>query len=169
MPDTNDAEPRQRQQVETRLEASTMALYVSVVLLAALVALRGSPNPTQRVLLEVIWGTTLGLALAHLYAFRVSSRLVRGRSFDRGDLKVAAAQLGGATAVAMLCTVPVVVFPSPSEDDMVRLLLGALLGAGGYSSGRAGGASRLRSLVLGAAVLAVGFGVALVKNSMSGH
>ncbi len=146
-----------------------MALYVSVVLLATLVAFRDSAHTSQTELLAVIWGTTLGLAVAHLYAFRVSSRLVRGRSFHRGDLESALAQLGGAAAVAALCTIPVLVLPSPSEDDVVRLLLGLLLGAAGYTSGRTGGASRLRSFVLGAAVLAVGIAVALVKNALGGH
>ena len=154
---------------EARLEASTMALYVSVVLLAALVALRDSTDTDQTELLQLIWGTTLGLALAHFYAFRVSSRLIRGRPFDRGDLRSALAQLVGASAVAVLCTIPVVLLPSPTEDDMVRLWIGLLLGVAGYTSGRAGGASRPRSLVLGAVVLAVGITVALVKNALAGH
>lgn len=146
-----------------------MALYVSVVLLAALVALRDSTDTDQTELLQLIWGTTLGLALAHFYAFRVSSRLVRGRPFDRADLRSALAQLVGASAVAVLCTIPVVLLPSPTEDDMVRLWIGLLLGVAGYTSGRAGGASRPRSLVLGAVVLAVGITVALVKNALAGH
>ena len=75
---------------------------------------------------------------------------------------------GGAAAVAVLCRIPVVVLPSPSEGNVVRLLLGLLLGVAGYSSGRTGGASS-RSFVLGAAVLGVGIAVALVKNALSGH
>lgn len=160
---------RAQKQREAMLEASTMALYVSVVLLAALVALRDSTEASQTELLEVIWGTTLGLALAHFYAFRVSSRLIRGRPFDRGDLRTALAQLLGAAAVAALCTVPVVLLPAPAEDNVVRLWIGILLGVAGYTSGRAGGASRWRSLALGAAVLAVGIAVALVKNALGGH
>ena len=166
---TNETQPDERQRVEASLEASTMALYVSVVLLATLVALRDTAFGNQTELLAVIWSTTIGLALAHLYAFRVSSRLVRGRPFHRGDMETALAQLGGAVAVASLCTIPVVVLPSTSEGNVVRLLLGLLLGAAGYSSGRTGGASRSRSFVLGAAVLAVGIAVALFKNALSGH
>lgn len=165
----DDARPEESQRAEARLEASTMALYVSVVLLAALVALRDSAHSSQAALLELIWGTTIGLTLAHLYAFRVSSRLVRGRSFDRGDLQLAGAQLAGASVVALLCTIPVAVLPSPAEDDSVRLLLGLLLGLAGYISGRTGGASRLRSFVLGTSVFAVGIAVVLVKNATAGH
>lgn len=155
--------PAEDRGVDLKLEASTMALYVSVVLLAALVAFRDSTTTDQDELLGVIWGTTLGLALAHFYAFRVSSRLVRGRA----DLTTALAQLGGASAVALLCTVPVLVLPSPTEDDVVRLWIGLLLGASGYTTGRARGDSRLRSFFLGALVLGVGVVVALVKNALS--
>ena len=123
-----------------------MALYVSVVLLAALVALRRSSDTSEADLIGLIWGTTLGLALAHFYAFRMSSRLVRGKSFDRHDMVSAFAQLGGASAVALLCTIPILVLPASSESGIIRLLLALLLGIAGYASGRTGSASRLRSL-----------------------
>ncbi|MFO7590132.1 MAG: hypothetical protein R6X23_04445 [Acidimicrobiia bacterium] len=46
--------------------------------------------------------STIGLALAHFFAFRMSSRLVRGSSFHRHDLDLAVAQIGGAVSVALL-------------------------------------------------------------------
>lgn len=51
-----------------------MALYVAVCLLAALIALpdRGAGHAPA---FGVIWGVTVGLALAHWFAFRVSARL----------------------------------------------------------------------------------------------
>jgi hypothetical protein len=145
-----------------------MALYVSVVLLAALVALEDGDIGDAE-LIGLIWGTTLGLALAHYFAFRMSSRLVRGSSFDGRDLAIAKAQAGGAVAVAALCTLPVVLLPAESEADVVRLVLGLLLGIAGYASGRTGGASRVRSLVMGVLTLALGSAVALVKNALLGH
>ena len=145
-----------------------MALYVSVVLLATLVALDDRATGDAE-LIGLIWGTTLGLALAHYFAFRMSSRLVRGTSFHRGDLDIAAAQASGAIAVAVLCTIPVVVLPADSEYDVVRFLLGLLLGIAGYASGRTGGASRVRSVVMGAITLVLGFAVALIKNALLGH
>jgi hypothetical protein len=154
---------------EVVLEASTMALYVSVVLLAALVALEDDADIPDAEMLGLIWGTTLGLALAHFFAFRMSSRLVRGSTFHRRDLVVARAQAAGAVAVAALCTIPVLLLPNASEYDVVRLELGLLLGLAGYASGRTGGASRLRSLVMGAVTLVLGIGVALVKNALLGH
>ena len=159
-------EPTDR--VEISLEASTMALYVSVVLLATLVAI-DTEDTGDVELLALIWGTTLGLALAHFFVFRMSSRLVRGSTFHRRDLHLAFAQLGGAGAVAVLCTIPIALLPASSEIDVVRLLLGLLLAIAGYASGRTGGASRPRSLVTGILALVVGLTVALVKNALLGH
>jgi hypothetical protein len=155
--------------VEVGLESSTMVLYVSVVLLAALVAIDTSGDMSDAELLGLIWGTTLGLALAHFFAFRVSSHLVRGSRFHRRDAELAVAQLGGAVAVAVLCSIPVVLFSRASEYDVVRLELALLLGIAGYASGRTGGASRSRSLATGAVVLVLGVTVALVKNMLAGH
>jgi hypothetical protein len=160
-------EPESDLRLELRLEASTMALYVSVVLLATLAALDDTTEDAE--LVALIWGTTLGLALAHFFAFRMSSRLVRGTSFHRRDLDIAVAQAGGAIAVAALCTIPVLVLRTDAEYDVVRLLLGLLLGIAGYAAGRTGGTSRLRSAVMGAATLVLGLAVAFAKNALLGH
>jgi hypothetical protein len=68
-----ETQANDERRVEIGLESSTMVLYVSVVLLAALVALDTSADIiSDTELLGLIWGTTLGLALAHYFAFRVS-------------------------------------------------------------------------------------------------
>jgi hypothetical protein len=154
---------------ELTLEVSTMALYVSVVLFATLVALEDGATTGDAEILGLIWGTTIGLALAHYFAFRVASRLVRGTSFHKRDGEIALAQLGGAALVSALCTIPVVIFPDSSKNDFVRLELAVLLGIAGYAAGRTGGASRLRSFATGVIVLVLGVGVALVKNALVGH
>ena len=156
-------------QTELQLEVSTMALYVSVVLLAALVALEDSATTGDREMLGLIWGTTIGLALAHYFAFRVASRLVRGTTFHKRDGEIALAQLTGAAIVAALCTIPVLLMPDSSKNDYVRFELAILLGIAGFAAGRTGGASRPRSFVTGVIVLVLGVGVALVKNALIGH
>ena len=60
---------------ELRKEALTMALYVAICLMAALIAIPESAE-TQTTVWELIWGVTMGLALAHWFAFRVSARMV---------------------------------------------------------------------------------------------
>jgi hypothetical protein len=154
--------------VAAQLEFATMALYVSVVLLATLVAIDTSESSSAKIL-AIVWGTTIGLALAHFFAFRMSSRLVRGSSFHRHDFELAVAQIGGAVAVALLCSIPVVLLPMDSEVDAVRILLAMLLGIAGYASGRTGGASRPRSIVMGVFALVLGLTVALVKSLLLGH
>lgn len=79
--------------VELRKEAYTMALYVAICLLAALIAL-----PVTGVGLHVagiIWGVTIGLAVAHWFAFRVSARLVGAGRVRPQDVESAGAQVVG--------------------------------------------------------------------------
>ena len=49
--------------VELRKEASTMALYVAICLLAAFAAVPESGVHAQAI--GIIWGVTVGLAVAH--------------------------------------------------------------------------------------------------------
>ena len=59
----DDAMGRHEQVLELRKEASTMALYVAVCLLAALTAL---PEPAAHAkVTPLIWGVTVGLAVVH--------------------------------------------------------------------------------------------------------
>src|SRR5262245_21785027 len=121
------------QHVDRLLESSTMALYVSIILLGALVTV--GKNHTNRELLGLIWGTTIGLTLAHFFAFRIASRLHRGFAAHRGDLMIAYSQVAGAAAVAALCSIPVLIFPESSHAEAVRFTLVLLLGVAGYMAG----------------------------------
>lgn len=146
-----------------------MGLYVSVCLLAALVALGESASHGHVRVLGIVWGTTMGLALAHLFAFRLSSRLVGSGSLTSDDRLLGVAQLAGATAVAILATIPVVLLPATVETDVTRLLLAGFIAVVGYSVARSSGAGTVRSLLYGTSILVVGLTVAIVKNVLSGH
>jgi len=62
-----------------------MALYVAVCLLAALTAAdEGAEHGHVRVL-GLVWGVSIGLALAHVFAFRVSARLVAAGRIEAHD------------------------------------------------------------------------------------
>ena len=100
--------------IELRKEAYTMALYVAICLLAALIALPETPAARGHIV-GIIWGVTIGLAAAHWFAFRVSARLVGAGSISQRDLELAAAQLAGAAAVALLVSIPVVILPASIE------------------------------------------------------
>ena len=158
---------RHEQVVELRKEASTMALYVAVCLLAAFAAVPETGVHAHAV--GIIWGVTVGLALAHWFAFRVSARLVGAGSVRPHDVESAGAQLVGAVVVALLASVPVILFPESVELELVELLLAAFIALVGFVVARGGGATRARASVYALSVLVVAVVIALVKNGLAGH
>ena len=79
------------------------------------------------------------------------------------------AQLLGAAAVALLATVPVIIFPASAELDVVEFVLAFFIAFVGYAVSRGSGATRVRSLVYGATLLIVAGFVVLVKIALTGH
>jgi hypothetical protein len=146
-----------------------MALYVAICLRAALSRVSEHGGTEQVDTFKLVWGTTLGLALAHWFAFRVSSRLVAAGSVRRQDAAAAGAQLAGAAAVALLATVPVLLFPESAELDVVRLVGAALIALVGYAVARGAGATPTRSIVYALSILVVATAVAVLKNVLAGH
>lgn len=146
-----------------------MAMYVAVCLLAALTAVAEQASDGHVRALGIIWGTTVGLTLAHIFAFRVSARVVAQGRIRRSDADAIVAQLVGAVGVAVLATIPVLLWPSTAELDVVRELLALFIALVGFQVARSSGAGRVRSLVYGASLLAVAVTVAVLKNVLSGH
>ncbi len=144
-----------------------MALYVAICLLAAFAAVPESGVHAQAI--GIIWGVTVGLAVAHWFAFRVSARLVGAGRLRPNDMESAGAQLAGAASVAVLASVPVLLFPQSVELELVELLLAAFIALVGFVVARGGGATRARALVYALAVLVVAVAIALVKNVLAGH
>ncbi len=145
-----------------------MALYVAICLLAALIALPESGAAHAHVI-GIIWGVTVGLALAHWFAFRLSARLVGTGRVHPHDVEAAAAQLGGAVVVALLASVPVLLFPASMELEVVELLLAGFVALVGYAVARSGGASLTGALVYALVVLAAAVLIAELKNRLAGH
>lgn len=145
-----------------------MALYVAISLLAALIAV---PDDTVMHVdaLRVVWGTTIGLAIAHWFAFRLSALLAASGVVRRHDTEVAGAQIAGAAAVAVLATVPLIALPQSIELEVVRLVLAMFVGLVGYAVARAGGATKSRAIVYAGSVLIVAILVAITKNVLAGH
>src|SRR5262249_24383311 len=82
-------------------EAVTMILYVSVVEIAELASLPEGHFAHGRVtgavgagLAEIVWGTAVGLALAHWFAFRLAAPAFRGERPTRLDTYIGLAQVG---------------------------------------------------------------------------
>jgi hypothetical protein len=152
------------------VEATTMALYVSIALLAALAAVHPE-SATRQHTLVLIWGTTLGLAVAHYVAFRLASHVARGRELSRHDVAIAGVQLIGALLVPLVCTITEVLFADDDDAiDVAEFTIAGVLGVTGYLSARGNGASRGRAALLGAGVLVAGLVTAALKYALtSGH
>jgi hypothetical protein len=155
--------------VELRKEAWVMALYVAVCLLAAVTAVAENSSDGHARALGIIWGTTIGLTLAHAFAFRVSARLVAQGRIDRSDTLTVAAQLVGAAGVAVLATIPVLIWPASAELDAVRWVLALFIGVVGFVVAREAGAGTARSTIYGATLFVVAVVIAITKNVLSGH
>jgi hypothetical protein len=146
-----------------RHEGVTMALYVAVCLLAALAALANSVL-TRGVVFEVVWTTTLGLAIAHLFAFLLAGRLIEGGKITKETRSATYAQMSGALLVAALVTAAVVVVPTTDELDAARVDLAAIIGVIGYLVARNASHNRIRATMFAIVVTLIGIGVAALKH-----
>ena len=147
-----------------------MALYVSIVLLAELLALPedyGSPGHQSPSLLGIVWGTAIGLALAHWFAFQVAAVWFSGRKATRADVHRALYQVGGAVLVAAVTTIPILFADDATKVEAAALAPALVLGACGFGIGRSAGRSMAWSLGVGVLVVVTGFGVAVVKAYLS--
>jgi hypothetical protein len=176
------AEPGQRADGDAegrflRREATTMALYVSIVLLATLAALPAGHDdgheavrgPVGIELVAILWGTTVGLALAHSFAFLVATQGLGGGRLHGHDLREATAELAGAAFVAAVSSVPVLLLSEETEQQVVPFVLALIIGVVGYLVEHLNGRTRVASVVFGVATLVVGLLVAGVKNLLTGH
>lgn len=151
-------------------EASTMALYVAICLLAALTVADEADVHHRQAVIGVVWGTTLGLALAHWFAFRLSARLVSAGEVRRTDVEISLAQLAGSVIVAALATVPVLLFHgSEAEIDATRWVVLAFVAVVGYLVAKGGGATTVLAAAYSAAIVVSALVVVVVKNALSGH
>jgi hypothetical protein len=155
--------------VEPRKEAWVMALYVAVCLLAALTAVAEKASDGHLRAFGIIWGTTIGLALAHVFAFRVSARIVAQGRIRRDDANAVIAQLAGALGAP--CSPR---FRSSSgrrqpSSTPCAGLLALFIALVGFQVARTNGAGTARSVVYGGVLFVTALAVALLKNVLSGH
>jgi hypothetical protein len=156
-------------------EALVMVLYVSVVEIAELAALPEdhlsgkTTGPVGTALLAILWGTAIGLAIAHWFAFRLAAPAFRGERVTSLDTRVGLAQVGGAIFVAVVSSIPVVLFSDDTGRDIAADVPAVIIGFVGYLVARRSGRGRVASFFLGFIVLALGLLVAEVKNVLSGH
>jgi len=157
----------------------TMVLYLSIVLLATFFALPSGSEAASDShvsggihgleLIGLIWGTTIGLAAAHWFAFRLTARVFGGGTVSDSDIYVGIAQLTGAAFVALLCTIPVLLIGDDAEVRVTAFVPAFLVGGAGYLVARAGDRGKTQAFVLGGIVMMLGLTVATLKNVLAGH
>jgi hypothetical protein len=157
-------------------EATVMILYVSVVEIAELAALPESHLSFGRVtgpvgdhLLAIVWGTAVGLALAHWFAFGLAAPAFRGERPSHHDTQVGMAQVAGAILVATLSSLPVLLFSDVRAQETTGDVPALLVGAVGFLVARQAGSSRRASLFYAGTALALGVLVALIKSLLAAH
>lgn len=156
------------ERAEILREGLTMALYISLSLLAVLAAVPSTAITEGGTVVLTIALTSVGLVLAHQLAFRMSSRLIaEGSRLHPLAPKILRAQLVGGAFVTLLAVLPVLVFGPDAVRASMALLLLFVLGVG-YLVARSAPTSRLRSLVYVAGVAVIVLVVLGVK-ALVGH
>ena len=144
-----------------------MALYISLSLLAVLVALpTGTLADTASVALTVGL-TAVALVLAHQVAFRISTRLVHHGILDAQARRLLAAQLAGGAAVTVVAVAPVLIF-GPDAIAWTGLLLVAFVAVVGYIAARSVPVGRLRATLYSLGVVAM-IGIILLVKGLIAH
>ena len=140
---------------ELAREGVTMALYVAITLLGALVAIPSEDVPGTVETVAVIWGGAAGLAIAHWLAFDIGARLYHTKQLDRLHRLGGPVALAGALAVAAITSIPIVVAPDDIAAEVAACVLALILAVAGFAIGRRNGEGFTRSLIGGLVVLVV--------------
>jgi hypothetical protein len=151
-----------------RREAVTMALYLGVVLGAEVLVIDDHVD-RRLAALGIIWGSTLGLTLAHIFAFDLSSRLFSGGIVDAEAARSIGLQLGTAVAVALALSVPFLFLDTDSALAVDAYLIVLFIGATAFAVARAGRLERWRALGFTGVVVAIAAAVVGIKIAVSGY
>jgi hypothetical protein len=146
-----------------RRAIATMVLYVSVVLMGAIATVPADDLDEDVKVAAVIWGSALGLALAHWFAFNASAHLFRGEGIAPEDVREGIWEAFAALFVAVVATVPLLLLDDTIGAAVSLIALAALVTVVAYVASRHGGLSRTRALLRGSVTLVLAVIVAVVK------
>jgi hypothetical protein len=145
-----------------RREVNTMGIYVCIVLLAALTATNDHSHPDDVAVLAIVWGTTLGLALAHWFALTLADWLEHEPS-EHPIGWMLFGETAVAILIAVLATLAVIVLPDDYELLGARLTAALFIGGLVYEARRSGGVSRTTAIFSGLVALVIAAVIAYVK------
>ncbi len=144
-----------------------MGFYVAVALIAALTAGSDGAEHTQLDVLGIVWGTTVGLAVAHWFAMILSTRVVHDPELHHSPLEMLYSQLVMALGIAIVATL-VVTALSENLERLGARITAALFIAGlvGFEA-RHNGSSHGRAATYGLIALTIGIAIATLKWFLS--
>jgi len=145
-----------------------MVLYVSVVLMGAIATVPAKDIDEHIEVAAVIWGSALGLALAHWFAFNASAHLFRGEGITGDELREGAWEAFAALGVAVVATVPLLIFDDTTGAAVSLIALALVVTVVAYVASRHGGLSRRRALLRGGVTVVAAVIVAALKIRL-GH
>jgi pimeloyl-ACP methyl ester carboxylesterase len=145
-------------------EVTTVAFYVSVTLAAELAV--ASSDDSKAILVGALWGTAVGLALAHWYAQTITAAIARG-AFETNDAVEGLRELGAAVVVAFILSLPFVVFQTPTALVLSRWGVVIATSCIALALARAAGAGWGRAAIEAAVVFVIGVAVIETKAALS--
>jgi hypothetical protein len=138
-----------------------MGVYLSIVLIALIVSFENSLDDGGEILL--IWGSASGLALAHIFAFRLSQVFEHGLAVAAGWRSVAG-MIVAALGVAVLASTPYLVsFESVTSATVATWLLMGFVGSVGYLAAKSRGWSTLGSVAYAVGMLLIAGLISIIK------
>jgi hypothetical protein len=140
-----------------------MALYMSVVLMGAIATIPADDLDEDVTVAAVIWGSALGLALAHWFSFNASAHLFRGEGINADELREGVWEAMAALGVAVIATVPLLLLDDTLAAAVSLIALALVVTAVAYVASRHGGLSRGRALLRGAVTVVIAVIVAAIK------
>jgi hypothetical protein len=144
-----------------------MALYLSLVLAAEFVTLDGHLEG-RLLALGVLWGTAIGLTLAHIFAFNLAALVFSG-GFSSEAREIVVSQVVAASVVAGILSVPIFLMELTRALAVDRFLIAGFVGVTGWAVARTAGASQVRAAAAGLIMLALGTAVVLAKAALAPH
>lgn len=162
---TTDA-PARDEAFEIARESFTMALYLAVVLLAELTAWPVDVGDAA-IVISAVWGTAIGLTLAHWFAFSVSTRLLSGGHENRTDRLATAGQFAAALVIATLASIPFAFGTGETAFMAAGATLTVLIAFAGVRVARAAGAGVIRTLLFAGVIVVIAGVVVGVKAGLN--
>ena len=165
-------EPNERGDVEpdeTRdivREGVTMALYISLSLLAALAAIPAFTSEDRTQVAVTVFLTAVALLVAHIVAYSVSTRLVTRGTIDAEARRTLAAQILAGLIVAVVATAPALLVDSSSSLELAGFLLTAFIAAVAFTAAKQAGGSNARALIYTALVLVFACIILVIKHAV---